>query len=150
MNTVGTAPHNVACVRKLRAFPISQFMRYCVIGLVNTIFGYTIYYVAARIGASTWFALCVSTASGVIFNFCTTGSVVFQQLSWRCVPKFVCAYAGIFFLNLGALRALSPILDGRIVAEATLLMPMACLSFFTLRTFVFDGKQSRATREVAA
>ena len=60
-------------------FNNSTFTRFFIIGVINTLFGFLLFSIIILYGATTWFALIISTSFGIIFNFITTGKYVFLK-----------------------------------------------------------------------
>lgn len=114
-----------------------QFLRFLVIGGINTLFGFVLYSLGILAGLPVWLALLLGNIGGTIFSFFTTGRFVFRRFSWNLFPKFTLCYFVVYFVNLGSLAAVSGWLDDKILAQAVLALPMAALSYFILRTLVF-------------
>jgi putative flippase GtrA len=118
-------------------------LRFLVAGAVNTAFGLATYAVFSVFGVATWAALLCGTIAGIGFNFVTLGGYAFRDLSWRRLPRFVCAYGVVYLVNLGTLRALEPLVGNAIWRQVLLTPFMALLSYFCLSRFVFQRGPTR-------
>lgn len=114
----------------MKKFISLRFIKFLVIGGLNTLFGFAIYSLLAITALPTWLILLLATVLGIIFNFFTTGGLVFKNLSITKIPAFVMCYGVVFCLNLGLLSWLTPIFDNRVWAMAVIVIPMAILTYF--------------------
>jgi putative flippase GtrA len=114
------------------------FLRFGVVGLLNTAFGYAVF--AALILAGLWpgAAIVTSTIVGVAFNFQTSRRLVFR--SRGRVIRFVGLYCAVLALNWSALRALHSTGLNDLRSQALLVLPLAAISFAAQRTFVFGPR----------
>jgi putative flippase GtrA len=127
-----------APMRRLMEKVLSRrFIRFLLVGGLNTLFGFLAYSLFVLLGLPTWAALLAGNVSGIAFNFFTIGGMVFWDLSLARVPPFVLCYLLIYLINLGLIDWISAIAGGRILAQAILAFPMAAVSYLILRSFVF-------------
>jgi len=113
------------------------FLRFGVVGLLNTAFGYATFAFFVVIGVWPGAALVASMIVAVAFNFQTSRRLVFRTRG--CVYRFVALYALVLALNWAALRALHSIGMHDLVSQALLVVPLAALSFLGQSTFVFNA-----------
>ena len=129
----------------LRRFWEIRLFRFFVIGAVNTLFSYLIYAGAILIGMHYTLATLISTVLGIIFNFFTTGKVVFRSLEGRRFFFFVLVYAVTYVVNILLLRLL---VDGihinKLIAGALVTLPVALLSYYLNARWTFRGVDSRS------
>lgn len=78
-----------------------------------------------------------SVIGGVIFNFKTTGIIVFNNHNNRLLLKFISVYCITYLLNVGCLRIFSAYEANMYIAGAILVFPIALVTFFLLKKFVF-------------
>ena len=78
----------------------NQFLRFILVGGVNTAFGVGVYCLAIFVGLPYFIATLLSNVSGVCFNFITTGNLVFRNNDPRLIFRFVTAYVIIYFINI--------------------------------------------------
>lgn len=115
------------------------FLRFILVGLVNTLFGYGVFVLAWLLTQQSIVALAIATIVGVAFNFMSTGAFVFGSTHRRHVAGFVAAYGFLFVLNAVALRALEAASLNAALAQALLTAPMATLSYLLNSRLVFRG-----------
>jgi putative flippase GtrA len=115
---------------------------------MNTIFGYSLFAVLILVGLHYKYAVLIGTIIGVLFNFKTTGRLVFGTKNNRLIFRFVGVYVVTFLLNVEALRiadAISINIEHKtkiLIAGAILVLPMAVISFILMKLFVFrEGPQ---------
>ncbi len=119
----------------------SPFIRFLLIGGLNTLFGYTVYLVGLMARLQPELALLVATGVGALFNYLTTARLVFRQRTLSRLVPFVGTYALVYLVNAGAIRLL---LSGGLapaLAQAVLVPAMAVLSFVLFRFLVFGPVQ---------
>ena len=85
----------------IKQFLDSQFIRFVIVGILNTIFGYSVYCMMLWIGLSYWWATLIANVLGVMFNFKTTGVLVFKNHNNRLFFRFALCYVLAYFLNVG-------------------------------------------------
>ena len=85
----------------------------------------------------------MSNVLGVLFNFVTTGNIVFENGDPRLIFRFVLCYVGVYLVNTGIVKAF--ILTGMNDYWAGILatIPTALFSFFALKTFVYRTKTKK-------
>jgi putative flippase GtrA len=116
--------------------------RFVTAGLLNTIFGYSVYTVLIIAGLGYMPALAIATLAGVMFNFQTSRRLVFH-VPGRFV-RFVLLYGAIFLINYVALRSLIQLGASELTAQAALVLPAATCSFLGQRFFIFRESEGRA------
>ena len=101
------------------------------------------YCLAIFIGLPYFIATLLSNVLGVLFNFVTTGNIVFENGNPRLIFRFVLCYIIVYFVNTAIVRAL--IFAGLNDYWAGILatIPTALFSFFALKTFVYRKKTKK-------
>lgn len=118
-------------------------MRFLATGLLNTAFGYALYFGFLSAGLLPELALLAATVLGVLFNFFTTGRLVFRNADNRLLGRFILAYAAIYLVNAGLLRLMISLGMGPALSQV-LLLPFTTLSAFALmRAWVFRRVKAR-------
>ncbi|MCX5786126.1 MAG: GtrA family protein [Elusimicrobia bacterium] len=117
----------------------NRFIRFLIVGGLNTLVGYALFALLIFAGLHYSLAVFLSTLLGILFNFKTTGSLVFKHSNNRLIFKFVSGYAVVYFLNVGLLKELSVLGFNMYAAGAMLLPPMALVSYFLNSRLVFRG-----------
>lgn len=88
-------------VKRLWSKIDSQFIRFVFVGVLNTAFGFGVYCLMLFIGVPYWWATLISQILGVMFNFKTTGVLVFKNHNNRLFFRFAICYVLAYFLNVG-------------------------------------------------
>ena len=115
-------------------------LRFGLVGLVNTVFGYAAFAVLVLLGAGPEFALIGATVAGVVFNFQTSRRLVFRSTG-RSV-RFLAVYVVVLALNWLALRLLLRAGLPELQGQALLALPLAAVSFAGQRWFVFSVRNA--------
>ena len=118
------------------------------VGGVNTAFGYTVFAVFILLGLHYVFAALLSQICGVLFNFKTTGTIVFKNKDNRLILRFFGVYLFTYLLSIGLLKVFDFYGVGSLVAGAIIVLPIAFLSFSLHRKFVFNALD-KTTKRVA-
>jgi putative flippase GtrA len=116
---------------------VPRFVLFLLVGGLNTAFGYGAFALLYRLGLHYALAAALSTIAGVLFNFQTTGRIVFKNGDRSLLVRFVAVYVMTYFVNVGALRLAEGSHLGIVMTQAFLLLPMAALSYVLQRRFVF-------------
>lgn len=113
------------------------FIRFLLVGGLNTVFGYSMFSLFIYIHFHYSIATLFSTVLGVLFNFKTIGKLVFKNSNNNLLLKFVVVYTVIYLLNICALRIFSFFQISMFVAGAVLALPLALVSFVLNKKYVF-------------
>lgn len=85
-----------------------KIIKFLSAGVINTVFGYSVYAILLFIKTPYLIALFVATIAGVVFNYFSFGCMVFKGVSgWFIFGKFVVGYALIYGANAILLGALT-------------------------------------------
>jgi putative flippase GtrA len=138
------APNMPPVSRLVAAARAHRFFRFLIVGAVNTLFGYGAYLFFLLLAGHSAIALTLSTIVGVIFNFFSTGRLVFNSQDRRLLLRFAGVYFVLYLVNLVALRALEAQGLGPALAQALLILPCALLAYLLQREFVFSTRRATA------
>lgn len=117
-----------------------RFLRFLLIGGINTVFGYGLFYLALAVMPTTFGALSVSTGLAILFNFMTTGSYVFGSRDPRRLMRFYGVYIVAFVYNALGLALLERLAIGPRVGAILLLPGAVVLSYLLNRRYVFGPR----------
>jgi len=133
------APIGVAArlTAQIRRPGVRQFLRFLMVGGVNTAFGYSVYAAAIFAGLRPTLALACAMVCGVVFNFFTTGRLVFREQAGNAFPRFVLAYGVIYLVNLGLLHLATRLGAGPLLAQALVTPPTVVFTFGLMKLVVF-------------
>jgi len=110
-------------------------LRFGIIGVLNTLFGYGVFALLILLGVWPDVALSLSTLAGVTFNFQTSRHLVFRSKGQ--VLHFVAIYVFLLFLDWTALRLGLSQGANALLVQAVLVLPIALISFLCQKFFVF-------------
>lgn len=128
------------CIRDSVFAANRPFIRFLLVGGLNTLFGYSVYGLLLFLGLNYMLAVLLSTVLGVFFNFKTIGCFVFRNNSWHLIVRFIIIYGVIYLLNLSILAFFNSIQFNLFIAQALAILPMAILSFVLNKKFVFEER----------
>ena len=117
----------------------TKFIRFIFIGIVNTIFGYGVYFLLIKLGLHFSLAVLISTSLGILFNFKTLGKFVFKESSNSHIFKFTAVYSLIYILNVFGIKFLNSIGFSFEWSGFIMLLPMATLGFILNKSLVFKS-----------
>lgn len=83
----------------------STFIRFILVGCLNTGFGVGVYCLCIYIGIPYYIATFISNVLGVLFNFKTTGTLVFNNSDNRLIVKFILCYVLVYIANTLSVKA---------------------------------------------
>jgi putative flippase GtrA len=123
-----------------------QLFLFFIVGGVNTLFGYTLYALLYYLHFGYTLALSLATIGGVLFNFRTTGVIVFKNHNNRLLLRFIGVYSLTYLLNLGGLKIFSMYNANMYLAGAIMVIPIALVAFMLQKKFVFGGEKGEINK----
>ena len=116
-----------------------KIIKFLSAGVLNTVFGYTVYAILIYVGVPYLTALFISTITGIIFNFFSFGRLVFSGHSgWLFFVRFLIAYGIIYTANAVLLRALtSELFINAYAAQSICVPPSVILSWLLMNNWVY-------------
>jgi putative flippase GtrA len=114
-----------------------KFIKFLFVGGLNTLFGYGIFALLIYLGLHYALAAGLGTVLGILFNFKTTGVLVFKNHDNRLIFKFFGVYGITYIVNVLALSVFNFFQISNYIAGAILILPMAVLSFILFKKYVF-------------
>lgn len=122
-------------------FGDNQFFRFLAVGAGNTIFGYGVYYLCLVIDIAYLTAVVVSTILSIVFNFFTTGAIVFRNAAFGKIFGFFAVYGITLIVNLVLLTGLVESGVSKAWGQALVLPVVVIMSFLLNKYLVFRGKK---------
>lgn len=113
-----------------------KFLKFIFVGILNTAFSYFLYAVFIFIGLMPNIALFFQYILGIIWNFKTTGTIVFKNNNNKLFIKFLLSYIFTFIINSVFLYILTEFLNDYL-SQALLILPVAMISFIIMKYWVF-------------
>ncbi len=118
-----------------------QFIRFLIIGTLNTAFAYGLYALFIFVGCHYALAVFLSTVIGICFSFKTLGAFVFDNPDNRLIFKFFSVYVVCYFVNVGILKLLTGAgMQNLYLAGLISSFLVAMVSFFLNKFVVFRRK----------
>lgn len=157
-------------IKRIAKYPIdllwrieNKFIRFIFVGVLNTAFGYFLFLLFIWLGLHYSLSLLFSQILGVLFNYKTTGYIVFETKTNKLILHFFLVYGFIYLVNVGELFLLKhsgiysyilsqeylsfvhnlPIDKSKLsdaIGQAIVIIPNAFLGFLLNKLFVFDRK----------
>jgi putative flippase GtrA len=117
-----------------------KFIKFLLVGGLNTLFGFAVY--SAVYWATRSYVIAVVSANiiGPVFNFFTTGRMVFANSRLSALLPFLCGYAFTCVLNLGLIAVLVAAGVGAIWAQA-LCLPLLVLTSYAINDRLVFGER---------
>lgn len=129
----------------LTPLPTRQFALFVLVGILNTIFSYAIFALLLWLGLHYALATAIAAALGILFNFKTTGIIVFQnrdnsRLLWYAAAQ------GVGYLLSVAVQRLGHEMGINAYYSGLLAIPPSVVIVFTLCRFVvFRNREKRVS-----
>ena len=117
----------------------SKPSKFILIGLLNTMFGYSAYALLVFLGLSFALALLISTVSGIIFNYFTFGQLFFNiGVNLENFIKFIITYLFVYLLNVSFLHLMINIWSvNSYLSQFLFLIPASAISWLLMNYWVF-------------
>jgi len=115
----------------------NRFIRFLLVGGLNTAFGYSAYAILIYLHVHYSLAALMGMILGVLFNFKTTGRLVFNNKNNWLLFKFLGVYAIIYAINTASLKVFNVFKVDMYLAGAAMLLPMAAIAFILNKNLVF-------------
>lgn len=80
------------------------FVKFILVGILNTVFGYGAFALLMYTGLHYSAAVVLSTIAGILFNFKTTGVLVFKNKDNSLIFKFIAVYTLVCITGIIILR----------------------------------------------
>jgi putative flippase GtrA len=115
----------------------AQFLKFIVVGVGNTVFGYGVFAIIWFLTGSYRVAIVIATIIGTLFNFFTTGRLVFANRSMTALAPFVLVYAvtcgfNILLVDLMVWAGLNPL-----IAQLISIPPVVLAAYLLNARLVF-------------
>ncbi|MHB8834640.1 MAG: GtrA family protein [Candidatus Methylomirabilia bacterium] len=115
----------------------TEFFRFLLVGVGNTVFSYLLFAAFILLGIDYRATVTLCTVITIIWNFNTTGRIVFRNRDGRLIFKFLAVYGIIYLINLGSLVLLVESGAGPLASQAVVVPVIAFISFLLNRRWVF-------------
>lgn len=119
-----------------------QFVKFMMVGVVNTIFSYCVYAIFIFFHFHYIAASLLQFVISTMFNFNTIGKVVFKNKDKRLVWRFALVCLFMYGLYVGGLKLLNMTGLNDYATGAILVLPISVLSYFLNKIFVFTSDKA--------
>lgn len=120
-----------------------QFVRFLIVGCMNTAFSYGLYAVFLWFGLNYALANGLALVLSLLVSFRSQGAFVFRNRDPRRLPRFIAVWLGIYLFNVALIAFLIRLGYSAYVAGAIALVPVTLLSYI-LQKFAVFGSPKRA------
>lgn len=120
----------------------TQVIRFIIVGIVNTIFGYSLYALFIYIGLTYIISILFSTILGLFFNFKTIGNFVFNSKDKTLIRKFFLVYIIVFIMNILLVKLFKIYSFDDYISGLLAVIPIAFVSFMLNKYYVFKEKRN--------
>lgn len=117
-----------------------QFLLFLFVGGLNTLFGYASFAFFFYLGFHYAVAAALATCVGILFNFQTTGKIVFNNTRANLIIKFVGVYIFLYILNVSLIKMLKIYSANYYLTDLIAVIPISMLAFLLNKFIVFDAK----------
>jgi putative flippase GtrA len=117
------------------------------VGGLNTVFGFTMYSIFILLNLHYVLAALLGQICGILFNFKTTGTIVFRNTDNRLIYRFFGVYLVTYGITIGLLKIFDMYDVGSIAAGAIIILPIAGLSFLLNKKLVFNRLREKKTSQ---
>lgn len=114
-----------------------RWMRFMLIGGLNTAFSYGLYAAFIFIGLSYRWAYLLALLIGIFFSFATQGAFVFNNRERRLIGRFALVWIMIYLFNMALIEQVMRAGLDAYIAGALTVVPSTTLSYFLQRFYVF-------------
>lgn len=122
-----------------------EFVRFVLVGLVNTAFSYGVYALFIFLGFHYSLATLFQIVLSTLFNFNTFGKLVFKKSDRWAILRFILVSLTLYLIYTFGIKALRSFRLNDYISGAIMVFPVMMTSFFLNKFFVFrtDGKKGR-------
>ncbi len=113
------------------------FIKFVLVGIINTMFGYGLFAFLLYCNIHYALASVLATIISVLFNFKTTGTLVFKNHDNRLIFKFVSVYCFTTILSIIGLKIAKIFGENLYFAGLILTGIMAIITFILQKKYVF-------------
>lgn len=114
-----------------------RFIRFVLVGGVNTAFSYAIYSLFLLIGFNYTIANLLALVVGILFSFKTQSAFVFYNSANRLLGRFFICWSFIYLINIFFIREMLALGLNAYIAGALAIPPITVLSYVIQKFFVF-------------
>lgn len=119
-----------------------RFIKFLFVGVLNTLFGYGVFALFNFLNFHYGLSTLLATIAGVLFNFKTTGIIVFKNGDNKLILNFIGVYTFMYFVAIVELKLFTlSSLNNMYLNYAIILLPNALLSYFLMKKLVYNSNK---------
>lgn len=116
---------------------LPRIIRYALVGVFNTAFGYLVYAAMIYCGLQYALASLISLLASLLVGYFATGRLVFGNSSLARMPHYFAAYGATYLLNVSAITLFVRAGLNDYLAGLAAVPPTAIASYLILHYLVF-------------
>lgn len=115
----------------------NQFVRFVIVGIVNTLFYFSIYSIFLFFTNNMRLSVLIATIIGILFSFRTLGVYVFNNENKSLIFKFFIVYGLLYIVNINFIIMIDIVTNNLYSAGFISSIFMAVLTFYVNKYLVF-------------
>ena len=127
-------------MKDVRSLWRRRWLRFLLIGGVNTAASYAVYALLLLAGLPYALANLGGLIFGIVFSFRMHSAYVFRQMGGRRFPRYLVCWAVLYGVNIMLIAGLMQLQLDAYWAGALAILPIALLSYFLQKLFVFGDQ----------
>jgi putative flippase GtrA len=125
----------------MHRFTNIPFFRFILVGLLNTLFSFTVYAALLLVGMDYVGANLGALLLGILFSFRTQSHFVFAMHDPLRIFRFTALWGALFLVNIFVIARLMRYGLNSYEAGALALIPITALSYISQKKWVFSAKK---------
>jgi putative flippase GtrA len=122
--------------KKFKRHQIVEVWNYYKIGVINTLFGFSLYSFLVFVGINLFVAQIIGQIIGMIFNYFTYSRHVFSTYE-KSVSRYVGAYTINYMIGVALLFGVHSFIKSPYIAGITTTIILSGINFFLLKGLAF-------------
>jgi len=119
------------------AIRLNQIARFYGVGIINTIFGYSLFFSLIAVGFNIYLAQIFAHLAGMTFNYAMFRRHVFKEAA-PAIGRYLVAYGANYALGLGLIILFSHFLESPYFVGIAAIVTSSAINFLVLKRFVFN------------
>lgn len=124
-----------------------QFVVFLFVGGINTIFGYSVFAFFIFLKITYYFAFLFAALLGLMFNFMTTGRIVFKNKDFSLFYKFILISIVLYFLHIILIKIINVYIDNFYISGLMTMSLTALLAFYMNKKIFTVERTTNDTEE---
>jgi len=120
-----------------------RWLRFLVVGGMNTAFGYGVYAFLVFLGVNFAVSNLCALVLGILFSFHTQGALVFRNSESGLFLRYVAMWSLLYLSNTVLIGSLIKLGADAYSAGALAIIPNTLLSFFLQKRFIFSSTSQK-------